>query len=1602
MEYISGYTILETIEENDLWGIHRARKHRRSGPAVLLQMFSEDLFDTRVMQEARYNLGMLQNIDSGQLIKIYDIIDENGRLTIVCEDYQGKPLSELLKKRKIKTEETLRITLGIVDALGILHDSAIIHASISPHTILVDPDTLSVKLMPFIGSRDFIWTNKLMQHPNIIERILPYISPEQTGKTGREVDARSDRYSLGIVLYQMLTGITPFQSEDPLEIVYAHAIRVPVPPVELKSDIPPVLSDLAMKLIQKDPENRYQSTGGLKADIEKCISLTKSDSPLSTIVLGDNDIPQLFTISKKLYGRIKETGIIHNALKGVRDGSSEIINVIGPSGIGKTTFVTKIIRPLAGIKGLFITGKCDQLKMEMPYSPMIEAFRGLVRQILTESDEVVEIWKESILDSVGQNARIIIDVIPEVELITGPQPPVPELGAEETKNRFNLVFTNFIRVFISSKRPLTIFIDDLQWVDAATVTLFKYIITDPKIKYLFIVGAYRDNEIGEYHSLRAFRDDLEKAGIRINMIKLQPLDVIEVAELITDTLKCRDDRAWQLAALAYQHTSGNPLFVTQFLKSLNDEKLLRRDPATGWTWDIETIRRMYKMDTVVTVMANRIKSLPKSALETLKYASCIGNTFDLDILSGILGRPAEDVATDLRTVIDDGYVVASALHYRFSHDRFYETAYSLIPEQNRHRIHTAIGNALMAKAGEHNFAEKIFDIVNQLNMGSTLITEPAEKLALAELNLKAGMRAKLSVAYESAVKYFRRGAALLDANSWEPDYIFTLSLHRELFECEYLVGNREEADTIFALYVKHAKTRIEKAQIYDLKVTLLMNSSMPREAIEVGLEGLDLLGIRLIKEPSRARILSSLFILKFKLTRHGVESILRLPDMKDETQITAMSLFMNLWMPAYSCNLNLMQFLPILMVNTSLKYGNCNISSLGYATFGMLLGYGMGDFESGYRLGALSKELNEKYMNTGFNCTLNFMMGAFLIHWKEHARNDIEYLVRAYRCGIATGDLYYSRLTGIMHAGAMMMKGDNLNNVLTVAFEYLDYTTKGKNIHVSNALTVVIRCALQLQGKTKSGVNLGDENFDEEKFLSELETSEVIQPLHWYCLFKSRNLYLLGHYDEALDLITHYEKTREWHFSSLVLPEHNFIHSLILAARCDSAQGKEKSVYIKKLRHNQKIMKKWSKSAPENFMHKYLLVEAEISRIRGKDTRAMKFYNEAIASALANDYVQNSAMANELAAKFCISREFNDYAKSHLEAAVRGYAAWGATLKVEMLQQKYAGIIAEDAIPADWAGAAAHGAAAPSEKTNTISLSTLIRELREMSSESNTTSVIKRAIVLACAMSGATRALLLLARDSKLWIEAECAAPDTVIMTTGKEANDTDGRLAASIIHHVQKNLQPVFFNRGDSGDDFSADPYIEKTAVPAIACVPMVDRGELAGMMYLEYPSFGTTFTAETMEILNLIATQTTLSIGNSSRDGGDGRKGQYSRTLLKGVNTELIYRRLMELMEKEKIFKTEDLSLMIMAEELSLTPQQLSEFLNDRLNMNFNTFINKYRIEEAKQILRNEPDRPITSIAYDLGFNTISVFYSAFCKFTGVSPARFRKEGREQMADE
>jgi len=1537
------------------------------------------------LQEEYTKLG-----DSGfeNIIKPSEIINLCEGTAVITEKSNAVSLDEYISTNKIKINSCLNIILNLAETIGILHRNNILHKNINPQNILIHPQNETIMLTnlctpPCLQTLYYKVYNKWST-----EKILPYISPEQTGMTNRQMDHRSELYSLGTIFYRILTGIILFQSDNSFEILNSHFTKRPIPPCEINPDIPKAVSDIALKLLKKSPENRYQSAFSLYNEIEKCISFLHTTGEIPYFIPGENDIPQKLIISKKLYGRNQNIDIFRKVFENVRDGNSEIINVTGPSGIGKTTLILNVLYPVIKNKGYYITGKCDQLHRDIPYYPLLLAFQSLVKQILAESNNGIEIWKESILEAVGNNGQILIDVIPDIELIIGSQQECPQLESEESKNRFNMVFNNFVRIFTTSNHPLILFIDDLQWVDSATLMLLKNLITDPEIKSFFLISAYRDNEISKYHNLTTMNTDLRLMGVSINDIHLSPLDLDDISHLIVDTLKCTSERSLSLSKLAMEYTKGNPLSVNQFLNLLYDENILTFSIDSGWTWNISKIKAFYETDNFISLMGSRIKMLPDNERNILEIASCIGNTFDIKTLSQIINLQENEIITDLNKIADTGFISASGNMYKFTHDRIYETVYSLIPKKEKIKNHKRIGEVLLVNSNEKNIHENIFSIVNQLNNGYEQFANENENIKLTELNFKAGMKAMHSIAYESAVKYFTFGLKLLQMDSWEKYYDLTKMITLKNFECQYLLDNLKEAHILFQDIIKNSKTNLEKAELHNLNVTLLMNSGKPGMAIIMGIEGLKLLGVKIHQNPGKHELIKEKIKLKRKLFKQSINKIVTLSEMTDKNKISVMSLLMNLWMPAYSINHNLMHLISMKMVNTSLKYGNCNISSFGYISYSMVMGASEGNFKRGHELGTIALKLNNIFKNNDIRCQLNFMFGAFLAHWRNNAETDIKYLKEAYNFGSESGNVYYSRLTCIFHAGTMFIKGDNLNSVYKTALKYLDYTEKGKTIHISNALTAVIRIILQLQGKIKNTLSLSDDTFDENQFFIYLKDREVIQPFHWYCIFKARNLFIFEHYEEANKIINIDETIIDWHFSSITLPEHYFIKSLILAAIYKKSSIKVKNKILKKISSLQKVLKHWADNSPENFMHKYYLVEAEKCRLMSENFRAMEFYKRSIESAKKNSYIQNEAIANELAAKFYVENNFDDFAKKYFCSARKAYHKWGALQKVRIMEDKYPQYLTE---PLENNSEAA--GKTQNKKTDESLGINLTQILQVLSNKKNQIDLEVSITKFACDITLADKAMLLLNKNKSLkictYVDHEMG-DDIRILT---EAATLTARLPESIINYVFNSYNYVVIHNPAADERFSNDPYFDLFQPEKILCFPLIQKGICDGIIFLEKNNSKSDFTHEQLEMLKIAANHSTILLGNMSHSRIK-KIQKYDHSLLKGLDTELINNKLKDLMETKKVFMTEDLTLLMISEELSISPQQLSEFLNNKLSVNFNTYINQYRIIEARKLLTDDPEKPVISIAYEIGFNSVSVFYNAFMKFNGMSPAKYRKQ--------
>ncbi len=887
---ISSYRLTTQIYEGDSSLVYRGELISNNQP-VIIKILKDELPSPEKIAWFKREYKTTKSLTIPGVGRVLQLEKFSSKLAIILEDFGGKSLTEIKLAGKITLSQFLPLAIQITQILGQVHERQIIHKDINPSNIVWNQTTDEVKLIDFGISAVISQENSAFSHPNLMEGTLAYISPEQTGRMNRSLDYRSDFYSLGVTFYQLLTGTLPFPSDDPLEVMHCHIAKQPAPPQEIQPDIPPVMGDIILKLMAKNAEYRYQSASGLKADLEECYRQWQATGNIANFTLATRDITDKFQIPQKLYGRESEVSTLLAAGERVfAGGSSEMMLVSGYSGIGKSALVQEVHKSITGVRGYFISGKFDQYQRNIPYSAFIQAFASLVRQLLAESTREIAAWREKLLAAFGANGRVIIEVIPEVELIVGSQPELPALGPSETQNRFNLVFQNFIRVFCQKEHPLVIFLDDLQWVDRASLNLMQLLMTAPDSGYLLLIGAYRDNEVSPGHPLLLVLDEITTAGATINRLSLTPLQLTHLTQLVMDTLNAPRETVEPLAELVLTKTGGNPFFASEFLKSLHGDGLINfnRD-ISRWQWDLERIQQQKITDNVVELMASKLQKLPAATQQVLQIAACLGNQFDLETLAVAAEKLPQTTAADLHPAVAAGFIISlsdaykliefteslatAVVEFKFAHDRIQQATYSLIPEAHINPLHLHIGQLLLQHTRTEDLEAKIFDIINQLNFGTNLISTPEERNHLAELNLIAAKKAKAATAYQGALQYLTTGIELLPPHSWESNYNLTLELHTTATATAYLNGNHQQATELAETVLKHAQTILDKIPIYETQILFYISQTQMQAALDTGFKVLNLLNIELISQPPE---------------NLQVEAIYNLPEMTNPEKLAAL------------------------------------------------------------------------------------------------------------------------------------------------------------------------------------------------------------------------------------------------------------------------------------------------------------------------------------------------------------------------------------------------------------------------------------------------------------------------------------------------------------------------------------------------------------------------------------------------------------------------------------------------------------------------------------------------------------------------------------------
>ena len=1538
---LNGYQIIQLLYESSKSLVYRAQR-TNDRQTVVIKFIQSEYPSFQELVQFRNQYTLTKNLDLAGIVRPYSLEPHRNGYALIMEDVGGISLQEYMASQPLNFSQFLPLAIQLAEILHGLYQNRVIHKDIKPANILIHPTTQQIKLIDFSIASVLPRETQEIKNPNLLEGTLAYLSPEQTGRMNRGIDYRSDYYSVGVTFYEMLTGQLPFQSNDPLEILHCHLAQQPPDLCQAQdknslsksAEIPQIMGEIVRKLMAKNAEDRYQTAFGLKSDLETCLNQLEKTGTIQVFELGSRDVSDRFLIPEKLYGREVQVQQLLEAFGRVASPSdkkcSELILISGFSGIGKTAVVNEVHKPIVRQRGYFIKGKFDQFQRNIPLSAFVQAFRDLIEQLLSENETQLQHWKHKILEALGDNGQVIVDVLPELKLIIGQQKPVAELSGNAAQSRFNFVFQRLIQTLTTNNHPLVIFLDDLQWADLASLKLIQVLMSDlnrltdhsssslenpknqPEKKShqnqsnggLLLIGAYRDHEVDLSHPLILTLEEIQKTSAIVTSIKLSPLRLdFDLNPLVADTLHCSPELALPLTQLIHQKTKGNPFFVTQFLKNLYKESLITFNSEEGyWECDIAQVKLLSLSGNIVEFMASQLQKLNSKTQNVLKLAACIGNKFDLENLAIICEQSMIETATDLEEALQEGLVlpltevykfyttntreISSPLHtvnpaisYKFLHDRVQQAAYFLIPEAQKKATHYKIGQLLLQNTGEAEREDRIFEIANQLNYGIELITSQAQRDQLAQFNLKAGRKAKVSTAYKAAIEYLITATKLLSADSWKRLYQVTREIYKERAELEYLNGNFEESQKIIDIILAQSKSALEQAEVYYLWIVQQTLKGQYSEAIETGIEALELLDLVLPRSDFETALEAELAEAKERLRGQEISAILDIQDATDPQHKVRLKLLTNMAPSAYLTQPKLYPILMMKIVNQSLKKGNLAESALGYSSYGLILGSVLGDYALGYQFGQLAIALTEKFNNPALMCRSCFTFCFFINHWKKHINQTIELENEGYEAGLEAGELQFSGYIFYFKLMHRFFQGENLSGLINKINTGVILGEKTKNLWQIDAL---IGLNLALSNLDNSPHNLEfNIEISEEKYIETCHTNQSHSLVGLYYFLKGQVLYLLGHYKSALNCLNFAQEGLQSMRGILALALHNFYESLTLTQLYPQALVEQKEQYWQQIEENQKKMKIWADNCPENFLHKYLLVQAEITRITGQFSQASQFYNVAISSAKKYEYFQEEALAHELAAKLYLEYSQSEKAKIHLTKAYYGYARWGAKSKIDELEKSYP-LLLKSLFNRSYSNLSSRNSQTcvtleqvsytltKTDSSMRLDLTAVMKAAHAICGEIKLEKLISTLMQVTLENAGAQKGCLILNHQGNWRVEVVAvrqshSSEELQLTSTQSLALELSQDLPISIIHYVARTQQNLVLDHAMTETQFLGDSYIIEHQPKSVLCTPIINRNQFIGILYLENNLTIGAFTRDRIEVLNILTAQAAISLENA-----------------------------------------------------------------------------------------------------------------------------------------
>lgn len=1496
MAELLGYQILDQLHASTKTLIYRCQCEA-TAQTVIIKLLQDQYpsFNELVRFRNQYIVAKALNLPN--IVQHYGLEPYRNGYALIMEDFGSISLKQWMESSRSARGNVqllnafFNIAIQLTQILDRLYHHRVIHKDIKPSNILINPETQQVKLIDFSIASLLPRETQEIQNPNILEGTLAYISPEQTGRMNRGIDYRTDFYSLGVTFFELLTGQLPFQSNDPIELVHSHIAKAPPVVHVLNPKIPAGLSAIVTKLMAKNAEDRYQSTIGLQHDLEICLDQWRKTRTVEIFKLGQRDFSDRFLVPEKLYGRQAEVKILLEAFERAAQGQAELMLVAGFSGIGKTAVVNEVHKPIARQHGYFIKGKFDQFNRNIPFSAFVQAFRDLMGQLLSESNTQLAAWQANILEAVGENGQILIEVIPELERIIGKQPPVPELSGNAAQNRFNLLFHKFIQVFTTPEHPLVMFLDDLQWADSASLKLMRLLIGESQNGYLLVIGAYRDNEVSLTHPLMLTLNEISQADTRQTTIALTPLEQVSVNQLVADTLNCAIEAAQPLTELVYQKTQGNPFFATQFLKALHQDELITFDTASGhWQCDITQVRAAALTDDVVEFMAQQLQKLPSETQDILKLAACIGNQFDLATLTIVSEVSEAEAAAVLWHALQEGLIlpqsqvykfyvgteqnvsqtlssISPTLSYRFLHDRVQQAAYSLIPQGDRSIVHYQIGQLLLQQISPQAREDRIFEVVNQLNYGTALMTAQAKRDELAQLNLTACRKARTATAYQAARDYAATGLSLLGEASWQQQYELTLALHELAAEVAWLCGDFQQMEHWIDTTIQQAKTPLDQAQVYQVKIQAFNARNNFPEAIATGQSVLQLLGVSLPDNPTREVIQQARQDINDLIGDRLIEDLVHLPKMTDARSLALMQIADSMMPACYMTGSPLYPLVVALQVQLSIQSGNSLFSPVGYVSYAFQLNILWQAMTEAQQFGQLAYRLaSEPDAKNIRAATFNIFAG-YIAHRTVALRETLPIFQEGFQAGLETGDLEFVVYIVQVFSLNAFWSGLPLTDLEPQIYAYHQQLLELNRDTTAKHYLIYWETALILLGRSEDEIGLR-QDFYEQQLLSQVQVSNDGFRLCIFYLHRFVLNFLLGDFVKAEEDAAQTRQYLSACIGTIIEPVFYFYDSLSALAT-SSASIAATNPDLQRVQENQTQLHHWAHYAPMNHLHKWQLVEAERYRHLGQHKDAIEFYDVAIQGAQANDYLQDEALAHELAAQFYLNWGKEKVTAGYFQDAYYCYARWGAKAKVEDLKQRYAQflqpiLVQERSHQQGNFTTETAVTSSSSSLTEFLDLAAVIKAAQAISGELLPDQLILTLMQGVLENAGAERGALILLESDHLVLVAQCASSQTCKLQS--TLLDSCSNLPIALIHYVFRTGETFVSKDIKTGNQFVADPYIVEQQPTSVLCLPLVKTNQPIGVLYLENNLATGVFTSDRVHVLQVLCAQAAISFENAN----------------------------------------------------------------------------------------------------------------------------------------